>query len=245
MSVKLPWQKSDDTAPTEGDALGSAENTVSNSTNTNSEKPSPKRPKGYTPPKGRPTPKRRERELERGIVRPASGSLPTPKQQREERKKLKASMSKEEWKDYKRKERNERRQRQIEAQAAMDRGDERYLMPRDKGPERRFARDWVDARRFTNNFVMPVALGLLVVMLAGQFAPKFASIMSLLAMMFIIIFAVEGVIIGRRVNRAVRANFPGTLAAGFGLGFYAYSRATQPRKWRSPRPQVEIGADIN
>ncbi|MDU5018740.1 MAG: DUF3043 domain-containing protein, partial [Corynebacterium sp.] len=26
--------------------------------------------------------------------------------------------------------------------------------------------------------------------------------------------------------------------------FYAYSRASQPRKWRIPRPRVELGADV-
>ena len=114
-------------------------------------------------------------------------------------------------------------------------------MPRDKGPERRFVRDWVDSRRFINNAVMPVALILLVIMLLGTWLPTLANIMSLGAMALMVVFFIEGVWLGRSVNKAVRAKFPGTAATGFGLGFYAYSRVTQPRKWRSPRARLNIG----
>lgn len=233
--VKLPWQKSEASSP--------AEPAATPEVTTPNEQPEEKLPKGYTPPKGRPTPKRREVEIERGVIRDRTAPR-SQAQASAQRKELKKSMSKEEWKAYKAKERAESRKQQQQVQKAMDEGDERYLLPRDKGEERRFVRDWVDSRRFINNWVLPVALGLLVIMFIGTFAPTFANIMSLIAMALMVVFFIEGVWAGMAANRTVRERFPGTTAAGFGLGFYTYSRMTQPRKWRSPKPRVAIGDKV-
>lgn len=241
LSVKLPWDKNKnvDEASTTGESTSSTPSPAT---------PAPAEqvlPKGYTPPKGRPTPKRREVELERGVVGGQSlAPSDTYSQQRQKRKEFKASMTKEEFKAYKQKERDARIKRQREAQAAMDRGEEAYLMDRDKGEVRRFARDWIDSRRFLSNFVMPVAIALLVVMLIGNFNPEFAATASLVAMVLMLGFLVEGITTGMRVNKAARAKFPGTTETGFGLGYYAYSRSVQPRKWRTPRARVEIGASV-
>lgn len=233
--VKLPWQKSDESSPVEPAA-------TPDPTPAPAEQEQP-RPKGYTPPKGRPTPKRREVEIERGVIRDRNAPR-SQAQASAQRKELKKSMSKEEWKAYKNKEREESRSHQREVQKAMDSGDERYLLPRDQGVERRFVRDWVDSRRFINNWVLPVALGLLVIMFIGTFAPTFANIMSLIAMALMVVFFIEGVWAGSAANKAVREKFPDTTATGLGLGFYTYSRMTQPRKWRSPKPRVAVGDKV-
>lgn len=202
------------------------------------------RGKGYTPKKGRPTPKRNDVERARGIRRDPVTPPLTAKEARAQRKALKASMSKEEYKELKRKEREERAARSRAIQEGIDRGDERYLLDRDKGEVRAFVRDWVDARRFLSNLVMPVALVLLVVMFIAQSNPEFASISSIIAMIVLGTFFIEGYLVGSRVNKAVSEKFPGTSETGFALGFYGYSRASQLRKLRSPRPRVEIGADV-
>lgn len=252
--VKLPWQKSD--APA---ADGAAANGGSTKLDLGeSSKPSTIEaaqtakknvgedgkplPKGYTPPKGRPTPKRHDQEVKRGVVRDPN-ALSKP-QQAQKRKELKSSMSKEEWKDYKKKERQERREQNKAIQARMDAGDERYLMDRDKGEIRRYVRDWVDSRRFLSNYMLPAMVVLLTIMIIGTFLPRVAEILSLISMVFIIGIFVEIVLIGRRANRAVREKFPDTDETGFGLGMYAYSRASQPRGWRTPKPRVEAGAKI-
>lgn len=201
-----------------------------------------KYPKGYTPPKGRPTPTRREREIAAGVIRDPDAASPHQAAQR--RKEMKKSLSKEEWKEYKRKEREENRERNREYQKRMNEGDERYLPQTDQGPERRYVRDWVDSRRSLNNYVMPIALGLLVVMFIGMVAPLVANVLSIAAMAVILLFFIEGIMIGRGANRAVRAKFPETSATGFGLGMYAYSRSTQLRRWRTPKPRVELGDKV-
>ncbi|WP_143336664.1 DUF3043 domain-containing protein [Corynebacterium pacaense] len=242
--MKLPWQK-DAPSDNQGSSDENSGAVAGSPSAEGSGEAGATKPKGYTPPKGRPTPKRREVEFERGIIHGQSlAPTETSAQARQKRKELKSSMSKEEYKAYKKRERDARLKRQRDAQAAMDRGDEAYLMARDKGEIRRFARDWVDSRRFISNFVMPVAIALLVIMLLGTTFPEIAATSSMFAMLLMLVFLIEGVSIGRRVNKATRAKFPETTETGFGLGYYAYSRSVQPRKWRTPRARVEIGADV-
>ncbi|PRQ11122.1 DUF3043 domain-containing protein [Corynebacterium sp. 13CS0277] len=198
--------------------------------------------KGYTPPKGRPTPKRNDVERAHGTRRGPAKPPETRVEARKRRKELKASLSKEEYKALKNKERAERQAHQRMVQEAIDRGDQRYLLDRDKGEVRAFVRDWVDSRRFLNNFMMPLALVLLVLMLVFQSQPQLAAPVSFGVMVVLLVFFIEGITIGRRANKAARAKFPSTTETGFSLGFYAYSRANQPRRWRSPKPRVALGS---
>lgn len=266
--MKLPWQKSqnndssDSAESVEAGAVESSTSTAGGSekkpagrntpstkaglqagkTDDATESAQQDLPKGYTPKKNRPTPTRKEQEIRRGIRRDPNGA--SPAQARQRRKELKKSMSKQEWKEYKREERQESmRQRKVQ-QERMDAGDERYLLARDIGPVRRYARDWVDSRAFLSNWVMLIALIILGATLLGGINPYVANIISLAGMVVIVILAIEGVILGKRCNNAVRKQFPDTTETGFRLGFYAYSRATQPRKWRSPKPRVERGAKV-
>ncbi|MCQ9352281.1 DUF3043 domain-containing protein [Corynebacterium sp. 153RC1] len=201
--------------------------------------------KAYTPKKGKATPSRKQAQAQPGTFESRFSPGESYGDVRKRRKELKASMSSEQWKEYKRAEKERRRSKQREAQAAMDRGEEQYLLPRDKGPERAFIRDFVDSRRYLNNMVMPVAMGLLIVMLIGQWAPTFASVVSMVAMGLILLFFIEGIILGRRAAAATRQKFPNTQEKGFAMGFYAYGRATQPRRWRTPKPRVNLGDEVS
>ena len=200
--------------------------------------------KGYTPKKGRPTPKRNEVERARGIRRDPMSPPETSKEARARRKALKKSMSREEYKALKKRERESAAAKRRAVQEAMDRGDERYLLERDKGEVRAFARDWVDARRFFSNMVMPAALLLLVVLFAVQSNPEVNAIASTIAMLVMAAFFIEGFILGARLKKAAAERFPHATDTGYALAFYGYSRASQPRKLRSPKPRVEIGAEV-
>lgn len=201
--------------------------------------------KAYTPKKGHATPSRKQAQQYSGSFESRFAPGATYGESRKARKELKNSMSSAEWKQYKAKEKQERRERSRQAQAAMDRGEERYLLPRDKGEERRFIRDFVDSRRYLNNWVMPFAIILLVFLLFGQAYPTFGGIVSMIAMVIMFIFFVEGVWLGKAASKATREKFPNTSERGFSMGFYAYGRATQPRKWRTPKPRVNIGDKVN
>lgn len=233
--VKLPWKNSEPVEPQADD--------IAPDTADEGEAPKPV-PRGYTPPKGRPTPKRRDREAERHHHGGASLAPTTPNLVREERKKLKSSMTKEEWKAYKRRERAESRENQRKVREAMDRGDERYLLPRDKGKERAYVRDFVDSKRYLNNWVLLLLVILLMAMFITTGSPRIAQYVSIASTAAIGVLFIEGIFIGRAANRAVRKAFPETTQTGIGLGFYAYSRATQPRSWRSPKPRVTVGDEV-
>ena len=154
-------------------------------------------------------------------------------------------MSKEELKAVKARERAQRREQRRIADERMAAGDPRYLLPRDQGPERKLVRDWVDSRRFLANIFLPFALVLLLVMILGTAMPQVANVATIVAMVLLIALFIEGIFIGRRANKVVKEHFPKTTMTGVGLGFYAYSRASQPRRLRVPRAQVNIGDEIS
>jgi hypothetical protein len=187
---------------------------------------------GTTAPKGRPTPKRSESTKRRGPVAPAPMTMG---EARKRRKEMRRSMTKEERRAAKAKSRAAMAQRRERMMA----GEEAYLLPRDRGPVRRYVRDVVDARRNVLGLFMPAALFLFFVMLG---VPQlFASPAMPLLM---VLMVVDGVVLGRKVNRAVDAKFPGNTESGWRLGLYAAGRASQIRRMRAPRPQVERGAKI-
>lgn len=200
--------------------------------------------RAYTPKKGHATPKRKEAQNHGGSFESRFTPAESFGESRKKRKELKASMSKEEWKQYKTKAKEARKERQRATQKAMDSGDERYLMARDKGPERAFVRDLVDSKRHINSFVMPFAIVLLILMTVTSGNPKLANLVTIIAMGVMLIFITEAVTFGRKATKAVKEKFPATTEGGMSLGFYAFGRASQPRRWRTPKPRVNIGDKV-
>jgi hypothetical protein len=175
----------------------------------------------HTPGKGRPTPKRRDAERRRRGPVP-----PPPRTQREAMRRSRGN------KDERRKTATERRER-------MMAGDDRYLMPRDRGPVRAYVRDLVDSRRNLMGFFMPLAIVVFLALLVPsvriqQYATLFCTVM--LALMI-----VEGAVLGMIVTRRVRTRFPDATDRGLSLGWYAFVRASQVRRLRVPRPRVRVG----
>ncbi len=189
---------------------------------------------GTTAPKGKPTPKRSESAKRRGPVAPAPM---TSAEARKRRKEMRSSLTKEERKADKAQRRtamNERRER-------MMAGEEAYLLPRDQGPVRRYARDIVDSRRNVLGLFMPAALGLIFVMLA---VPQVQLFISPAMLVLMLLMGIDGILLGRKVNKAVDAKFPDNTEGSFKLGMYAAGRASQIRRMRAPRPQVDRGAEV-
>lgn len=194
----------------------------------------PRRPAG----KGKPTPRRRDQERARGMRQgPVTAPL-TRREAKERRKAAQASMTKEERRAAKAEERAAREERR---QLMME-GDDRYVLSRDRGEVRRFARDWVDTHRRLINWFMPLALFVIVFQLIPN--PELLAFSQTLFLVLIAVVVIDGVLLGRTVNKAVRERFPDTDDTGFGMGWYAVMRATQPRMLRTPRPRVRPGDAI-
>ena len=191
---------------------------------------------GATAPKGRPTPKRDQGK--RGPVAPAPM---TSSEARRRRKELGGpKLSREERKA----ERLSRRADMSERREKMMSGEDAYLLPRDKGPVRRFARDVVDSRRNLLGLFMPAALGLIFIMLAVP-SLTVQRLLSPAMLVLVLIMVIDGFILGRKVNKLVDQKFPDNTESGWKLGFYAASRASQLRRMRAPRPQVERGDSVS
>jgi hypothetical protein len=173
--------------------------------------------------KGRATPTRREAEQRNR--RPLIGAPPPPKgATRAERKAARDVRQ------------QAVRKERLQSRQALASGDERYLPARDKGPARRFARDYVDARRNIGEYFLPVALVSVVVGVLNQPAARWISLLVLYVM--VIAIAVDSFLLRRRVQRLADGRF-GDKAAG--TGTYALMRALQFRRGRMPKPQVERG----
>lgn len=182
--------------------------------------------------KGRPTPKRRDAESRRrGPVAPAPM---TAKEARERRKAARKSQSK----DQRKAAAAERRAAASERRNRMLAGEEKFLLPRDRGPERAYVRDLVDSRRNLVGLFMPLALVLIMSMFLGPVVQQYVTLAMFLMMLLMVI---EGIYLGRLVNRKVRERYPDSAQGGFGLGWYAFVRASQIRKLRAPLPRVKPG----
>ncbi len=188
--------------------------------------------RGYTPAKGRPTPKRKEAEgKRRGPVAPPPRTMrEAMKRNRELRKSNPVS-------------KEERRRLAGERQERMAAGDDRYLLPRDKGPVKAYVRDLVDSRRHFLGAFMPLAIVVFVVLLVPY--PAIQQYVTLLCMAAILVMAVEGYFNGRRIARLAREKFPKENISGRSLGWYAFVRASQIRKLRMPKPRVKVGDKVS
>ncbi len=175
--------------------------------------------------KGRPTPRRREAEQRNR--KPVIGAP-----------RVATNASKAERKAARQAQREASRLERLKQREALNTGDERHLPPRDKGPARRWARDYVDARRSPGEFFLPVALVVLLFSML-RLVPLVAEVSVLLLYVLGLVVGVDSFLLRRRVNRATVERFGEAKARG--AGTYAMARALQMRRLRLPKPQVGRG----
>ena len=166
------------------------------------------------PGKNRPTPTRAEQE--------AARKRPLVPDTKEARARAKADLA----------------SQREKARIGMANGEEKYLPVRDRGPQRKFARDFVDAGWHLGEAVMPA----MVVVIVATFIPlQFIQYWAFVALWVFIFFVIGDMIITSiRVKRAVRDKF-GESKVEKGLGWYASMRSVQMRFMRLPKAQVRRG----
>jgi len=176
--------------------------------------------------KGRPTPKRRDAEAKRRGPAP-----PPPRTQREASKLAKAN----------RPNRDEQRAAAAARREGMERGDDRYLLPRDRGPVKAYIRDVVDSRPHIMGLFMPLAVVVLLSVVLPF--PSIQQYLSLFSLICLVTMVTEGIFLGLSITKKVRAKFPKEEVKGLTVGWYAFTRASQIRKFRLPKPRVARGAN--
>lgn len=175
------------------------------------------RPGEHTPgsAKGRPTPTRKEREAAR--KRPL---VPTDR------------------KEAARLARQQNADARERARAGMAAGDDRYLTARDRGPQRKYVRDYVDARFNIGEFMIPIMLVVIVLTFIPIRDVQVYGIIVLWA--FFLVAVIDCVLLAFRVQRRIGRKF-GDDRVERGLRWYAAMRALQLRMIRLPKPQVKRG----
>ncbi len=179
--------------------------------------------------KGRPTPKRSE--AERNRYQPITGSRPSSSRGTGSRGS--AAPRTPEDKERARADRTRR-------YAAMKEGQEWALNPKDRGPVRALARDYVDSKRRVSEYYMYI---LLVLVVALFFRSKAAQeFISPLILVLVFIIVVDAQLIRRALAKLIAQRLPGQSTRG--LTLYAVMRALQIRRFRIPVPRVHPGDEI-
>lgn len=170
--------------------------------------------------KGKPTPARKQQELLR--KKPVVGNR-SPEAKRAAKRALQAERAK--------------------AREGLERGDDRYLTSRDRGPQRRLARDVVDSRFTAGELVLP---SLFVVIIVSSIRTEdavldlYIQLGTLIAMWALFIaVALDGFILGKKTFKIVQARYGDRTEKG--LRWYAAMRSIQMRGMRLPKPQVKRG----
>lgn len=128
------------------------------------------------------------------------------------------------------------RQARERARIGMANGEEKYLPERERGPQRRYARDYVDARFSVGEFMIPVMFLVILLTFVQDTVTQMLSLLALWAFFFAAV--VDCVILSWRLRKRLEAKF-GSMQAG--SRWYASMRALQMRRMRLPKPQVKRG----
>ena len=170
-----------------------------------------------------------------------SKGRPTPKRKEAESKRKVSSLAPIVTKDQKRASKAQAREDRVAQRAAYLRGDESALPARDRGPARRFVRNYVDSRRSTGEYFLPTIFVVLVFTLIQNPIIQIGAIVLMYAMLLVAV--IDGIFLSRKIRKAVQEQFPGTETKG--LGMYAWLRSTQMRRLRAPHPQVTVSKKKN
>jgi hypothetical protein len=168
--------------------------------------------------KGRPTPTRKEaEEARKRRLAPARTRKAQMARQRERNRAERAKM-----------------------RQAMETGDEKHLPARDRGPVKRFIRDYVDSHRTVGEFLIPLFFVIFITVAINNAVAAaigtYAWVTVLLAMIF------DSIRVTRGVKKGIRDRFGDEETKG--VTFYTLTRSWQMRRLRLPKPRVKAGDKI-
>ncbi|WP_026851204.1 DUF3043 domain-containing protein [Glaciibacter superstes] len=123
------------------------------------------------------------------------------------------------------------------ARVGMAAGEDKFLPARERGPQKRYVRDYVDARFNVGEFMIPV---MFLVIILTFFPDRNVQTYGILALWaFFIVAVVDCVILGFLITRKIENKFGKSKAER--VRWYAAMRALQLRVMRLPKPQVKRG----
>lgn len=168
--------------------------------------------------KGRATPSRKQQEA--ANLRPLVGNK-TPEARKADKARL--------------------REERIKARSGMAKGEEKYLGVRDRGPQRRFVRDYVDSKFTLGEMVMPALMLVILISAIDSYIVQLATLLTMWTLFIGV--AINGWLLGRGATKALEAKY-GAGKVESGIKWYAAMRSVQMRPMRLPKPQVKRGAKV-
>ncbi len=172
---------------------------------------------------------------------PTGKGRPTPKRKISEAKRITSSLAPVVTKEQKREAKLASRQDRMASRAAYLRGEESALPLRDRGPARRFVRNYVDARRSIGEYFLPIIFVVLILTLIPTPSVQLGAIAIMYGVL--IMAVIDGIFLGRKIRTLMAQKFPNVPTKG--LGMYAWLRSTQMRRLRAPHPQTKVGDKVN
>ena len=123
---------------------------------------------------------------------------------------------------------------------AMKTGDEKYLPARDRGPVRRFIRDFVDSRFSFIELMVPLLIVSMVLGYSGS--STMVQLGNTVLFTTLLVIVLDIVMLRFRLRRELARRFPEEPTKGTTL--YAAMRSLQMKFLRLPKAQVKIGEKL-
>jgi len=120
------------------------------------------------------------------------------------------------------------------ARIGLANGDEKYLPMRDRGPQKKFVRDYIDARFSVGEVLIPVMFIVIILTVVPNVEVQYLGILGLWA--FFLVAVVDVLILGQVLTRKLRSKYGDRTER---VRWYAAMRALQLRPLRLPKPQVK------
>ena len=168
--------------------------------------------------KGRPTPSRKEAEAA------AKARAKVPRTRREQMRAQRGARSE---------------SSKTVCQGMRD-GDERYMLARDRGPVRRFIRDFVDSRFSFVELMVPLLI--VTLMLGYSGSPYLVGVGNTVLLGTVLLVVLDILLMRFKLRRELTRRFPDEPTKG--TTYYAIMRALQMKFMRLPKAKVKIGQTL-
>jgi Protein of unknown function (DUF3043) len=173
-------------------------------------------------------------ELEKQQVTPKGHATPTRKEREAARKRPLVGGKTPEARALSKDQQRAQRER---ARVGMANGEEKYLPIRDRGPQKKFIRDYIDSRWSVGELAIPLLVVLVIVSLVAE---QYTAYITIGLYAFLVLVVIDGFIVTTMVRRRLAVKFGADRVDRIGL--YAATRTIQLRVMRLPKPQVKRGS---
>lgn len=168
---------------------------------------------------------------------PEKKGVPTPTRKEQEAARKRPLVGNDR-KAARKRERERMAQERAKVRQAMETGEEKYMPARDRGPQKRLVRDYIDARTGIGEWLLIIVLLFLFASFVMTNEARALVAFSLYFLMLAVV--VECIWVARQSRKRIETKF-GVGNMERGVRFYAAMRSLQMRRLRLPKPMINRG----